>query len=364
MASTYERVMGIVAQIVLFLLMFCFAATIHPKSFYKSLKSKGIFIGIGLQLVIMPFVGFIILQIVDISEASTIIFMILLSSPGGAFSNFLNSIFNGDLSLSIAMTTVSTVASLPFLPINLYLYLDLFSTSESADGAAERLDWGILARTVAVLVSGVILGLLVNRRLPDYKKAFYRVANIAAVGQIAIAMITSNNDSPIWEKPIDLFIITLIAVIVALLLAILLTRAVGMDKPEAFSVVIEVAVQNSSIAVAFAFAAFSDEELSEALSIPVVHGIFTTIFCLFFAIYGYKAGWTYSPENETFLTALAGYYQPQPEDAAEIDKEVSDIDEEEGEGEDDGSSEGGGKKKAQGEKPGTAHSKDEVEVLA
>lgn len=331
MSDTYENVLGVIAQVVLFFLMFCFAATIHPKAFYKSLRSKGIFIGIALQLIMMPLIGFVIIKIVPISEASTITFMILLSSPGGAFSNFLNSIFNGDLSLSIAMTTVSTIAALPFLPFNLYLYLDILSTTPEAEGAAERLEWAILGRTVAVLVSGVLLGLYANKKLPTYQKCFYRIANICAFLQIVLAMVTSNNDSPIWEKPLDIFLITLFAVIISLFLAIAATRLVGMPKPEAFSVVIEVAVQNSSVSVAFAFAAFSGSELSEALAIPVVHGVFTTFFCMIFAYYGYKAGWTYSPENETFLTAMAGFYQPNPEDEAEMEKEVADLDEDGGE---------------------------------
>lgn len=314
MLTFLDKFVRIVAPVVLFYLMFCFAATIHPKSFRRSLKSRGIFIGVILQLVIMPFIGFILLQFVEISEASTIVFMVLLSSPGGTFSNFLNSIFNGDLSLSVAMTTVSTLVSIPFLPFNLFLYLDVLRPSEDGEGAAARIDWAVIGRTVAILISGVLIGLYANRKVPNHAKTFYRIANVCAILQIVLALISSNRDSPIFEKPPELFIITSIAVFLSMGLSLAAALCAGMKKAELFSVVIEVAVQNSSVSIAFSASAFRGAELSEVLALPVIHGILTTFLCIIFAIYGYNAGWTYSPKDKTVWTALSGFYQPHPDD--------------------------------------------------
>ena len=44
---------------------------------------------------------------------------------GGSYSNLWCSLFNADLALSVAMTTVSTIMSLVMLPLNLLIYINL-----------------------------------------------------------------------------------------------------------------------------------------------------------------------------------------------------------------------------------------------
>jgi hypothetical protein len=44
---------------------------------------------------------------------------------GGSFSNWWCSVFNVDLALSVALTTISTASSVFMLPLNLFVYARL-----------------------------------------------------------------------------------------------------------------------------------------------------------------------------------------------------------------------------------------------
>jgi predicted Na+-dependent transporter len=52
-----------------------------------------------------------------------VLLLLTTSSPGGSYSNWWCFIFNADLALSVAMTTVSSIASVVMLPLNLTIYL-------------------------------------------------------------------------------------------------------------------------------------------------------------------------------------------------------------------------------------------------
>ena len=75
------------------------------------------------QFVLLPALGFSGIQLFGLEGPYAVALMLVCSSPGGSYSNWYCSLFNGDLALSIAMTTVSTFVSLFMLPLNIFLYV-------------------------------------------------------------------------------------------------------------------------------------------------------------------------------------------------------------------------------------------------
>ncbi len=68
--------------------------------FRKQLNNKkAIGIGILLQFIVLPLLGFTVLKVLKLEKIYGITLLIITSSPGGAYSNWFCSIFNGDLAL-------------------------------------------------------------------------------------------------------------------------------------------------------------------------------------------------------------------------------------------------------------------------
>lgn len=86
-----NRATEIGAHILLFCLVFGMSATVDIGHMRKQLRNrKALLIGIGLQFVILPFVGFCIVKILGMNAATGVTLLVVTSSPGGSYSNCKN----------------------------------------------------------------------------------------------------------------------------------------------------------------------------------------------------------------------------------------------------------------------------------
>ena len=104
-------------------------ASLEIKEFLLKLrKPTGIILGAILQLIFMPSMCYSLTQIFHIDGNLSVGIILIGCCPGGALSNIVCYIFMQDITLSMAMTTFSSLLALAFVPLNLYIYLELFST--------------------------------------------------------------------------------------------------------------------------------------------------------------------------------------------------------------------------------------------
>ena len=124
---------AIISNVLLFVLVFGLSATVQFKAFRREVGNKhALVVGLGLQFFILPLFGYLSVLAMNatpagFTKAMGISLLVVVSSPGGSFANFFCSIFNAELALSVALTTLSTLLAVGFLPANLYLYTYLVS---------------------------------------------------------------------------------------------------------------------------------------------------------------------------------------------------------------------------------------------
>merc|ERR1719265_1170793 len=85
-------------------------------------RKAGMAIGVICQFIILPFCGFGIARVLKMEPLYGMALMVIMTSPGGSFSNWWCSVFNADLAMSVAMTGASTIVGVIMLPVNLSLY--------------------------------------------------------------------------------------------------------------------------------------------------------------------------------------------------------------------------------------------------
>jgi predicted Na+-dependent transporter len=155
--ATYSLVTTIVANVLLFLLLFGMTATVeisHMKDQVRNLKAMSI--GMCCQFILLPFLGFLIVTTLQLEYPVGITIIVCTSSPGGSYSNWWCSLFNAELALSIAMTSLSSLMSIFMLPANIWLYTTLVYDADVVNNISLKSLFGALA----VVISAVILGLL------------------------------------------------------------------------------------------------------------------------------------------------------------------------------------------------------------
>ena len=101
MAFDLELALEVLSGVLLFLLVFCMSATCDIDCLKAQLQNaKAIGLGLFLQFIVMPFCGYAVVRTLYLDHATGLILLVVTSSPGGSYSNWYCSLFNGDLALS------------------------------------------------------------------------------------------------------------------------------------------------------------------------------------------------------------------------------------------------------------------------
>ncbi|XP_069600599.1 sodium/bile acid cotransporter 4 [Ranitomeya imitator] len=82
----------------------------------------GVLLALISQFVLMPLMAFLLALIFKLDEVAAIAVLLCGCCPGGNLSNIMSLLVNGDMNLSIIMTTSSTLLALLLMPLCLWIY--------------------------------------------------------------------------------------------------------------------------------------------------------------------------------------------------------------------------------------------------
>ena len=95
------------APVALAVIMLGLGLGLEVKDFARVIKNpKDFFIGFTCQVILLPIIAFIIINIVPIPLEIALGVMIIAAAPGGVTSNILTKFANGDVALSVSLTVL------------------------------------------------------------------------------------------------------------------------------------------------------------------------------------------------------------------------------------------------------------------
>jgi len=293
----------VISKILLFLVIFGMSATVHVRNLKQQLRNRtALLTGLAMQFFVMPLLGYIaVLALQDrgLTFPMGISLLMVTSSPGGSYSNWWCSMFNADLSLSVAMTALSTVLSIVFLPANLTFYAwaaystprhsrESTTTTTTSDGSniIQNVDFVALFAAIAVVIVAILSGIYCSSKFDTPK--FHRRANaLGSVSGIALivfsAVVTtstgqdedgSTTTAKPWQQDWSFYVGVGLPCIAGLIIANLVSMVCcptsKVTKPEVVAISVECCYQNVGIATSAAFAMFDTKvDRAQALSVPL-----------------------------------------------------------------------------------------------
>jgi predicted Na+-dependent transporter len=325
--------MGVIAEVLssvlLFSLVFGMSATVDIRHIFKQLRNwQALLIGVSLQFVVLPFIGFLVVKILDLDAVVGITLLVITSSPGGSYSNWWCSMFNADLALSVTMTAISTLLSVVMLPINLLVYT---RWTYSAD-VVDSLDWTALFVSLVTVCTGIASGLTASavsaRWGAGYSQRFHvranRLGNLAGLALITLSVTVSSSDhkAAVWDQDASFYIGVALPAFFGLGIATYLSSRANLDKPERVAVSVEACYQNTGIATSVALTMFqTEEDLATAIGVPLYYGIVEAVMLACFCLICWKLGWTKAPASDNLCKVISNSYEVEEE--REVEQEVS-----------------------------------------
>jgi len=339
--STGVIISSTITNLLLFFLIFGLSATVNLGDLKHQLNNKfAILSGITMQFFVMPLLGFTSILIFSrwgFSQAMGVSLLVVTASPGGSYSNWWCSLFNAELALSVAMTSVSSLLSIGLLPANLFLYgylsYGLILVEDGVDegiNIVSSLDYKSIFITLGVVMGAILSGLFVGYHYDSnqfHKRANY-FGSICGITLILFSAFlgsggASGAETNFWSLPWAFSVGTAFPCIIGMALANLISRSFRLSLPEVVAISIECCYQNTAIATSVAVTMFSDPtEQAEAVSVPLVYGMVEAILISFYCIWAWKAGWTKAPSDEKLCVVMIKTYEVHDSNSEDDDQMV------------------------------------------
>jgi predicted Na+-dependent transporter len=309
----WNLLIDITGNLLLFALVFGMSATTDITSVQAQLKNrKAILLGLTMQFIILPFLGFSMVKLLNLGHATSITLLVVTTSPGGSYSNWWCSVFNADLALSVTMTAISTLVSTIMMPLNLFFYTRFMGVEEDEDVVAS-LNWGSLMRALSIVILAILSGLYASsvNRSADFHLKMNKLGNFAGICLIIFSAVMSSThaEARIYNRDAQFYLGVAAPCFFGLVIASALGNYLQLQKPECVAVGIECAYQNVGIATSVAIAMFNGDQQAKAVGVPFYYGSVEAFLLIGYCIGCWKMGWTKAPPDVSFWKMISTSYE-------------------------------------------------------
>uniref|UniRef100_V5H338 Putative sodium-bile acid cotransporter n=2 Tax=Ixodes ricinus TaxID=34613 RepID=V5H338_IXORI len=195
-------------------------------------------------------------------------------SPGGGASNMWTVLLGGNLNLSVAMTFISTIASLGTMPLWLFtLGRSLF------EDASVRIPFRNIFTTLVSMTGPLAIGLLLQRFRPKVAAFCKRILAPVSVAMIVYIVAFGTYANLYMFKLMSWRVLVAAAanVWVGFAVGAVATRLAGLAWPDVLAVSVETGVQNTGIAIVLLGFSLPQPEADIAAVVPVAASIVTPV---------------------------------------------------------------------------------------
>lgn len=249
------------------LIMFGMGLTLSRDDFKEVVKRpRDVAIGVAGQFLIMPALAWLLSTALQLPPEIAVGVILVGCCPGGTASNVMTFLARGDVALSVAVTSVTTLLAPIVTPALIYLL-----ASQWLEVSAAAMFWSI----VQVVVLPIAFGVLAQSLLRDKVKAAVAVLPLVSVVAIVaiVAAVVAGNQARIASSGLMIFAVVVLHNVLGLLLGYWLAKMSGMSVAKRKAISIEVGMQNSGLGVALATAHFSPLAAVPSAIFSVWHNI-------------------------------------------------------------------------------------------
>ncbi|UJP63929.1 bile acid:sodium symporter family protein [Mongoliitalea daihaiensis] len=241
------------------IIMFGVALDLKVSDFkYIGKNPKAFFVGIISQFFFLPFLTWILVQLIQVPPSVALGMFLVAACPGGNVSNFMTHLAKGNTALSVSLTAFSTAFSIFITPLNFALWASFYEPS-SALLKSISLSYFEVFQTVALILGiPLMLGMYINTYYPTRAKRLSKILKPVSIlifaAFVVIAFLGNYN---LFLQFIGLIFFWVLAHnLVALVAGFSLAKLARLPLADTKTLTIETGIQNSGLALVLIFTYF------------------------------------------------------------------------------------------------------------
>ena len=244
--------MGIITDVILPLslafIMFSLGLGLNLSDFTRVFfKPRDFLIGLFFQIIVLPIVALIIVMFWPLSPELAIGVMILAAAPGGVTSNVLTSFAKGNIALSISLTAINSILCVVTVPLILMISLSVLDMGSINEGQSI---FSVASQMFLIVTIPVIVGVLLSGVLSSFEKIAKNISIILFV-LVLIGAILSQRENVITYFA-QAGLVMLFLNIIMMIIVYLLSNTLKSSKETFRCWLMEVGLQNGTLAIVVA----------------------------------------------------------------------------------------------------------------
>jgi len=252
-ASSFgENWYDLLIPISLLVIMICMGMELVLADFKRVVQMpRAVLVGLAGQMIFLPSVGLAFAHWPGLTPEIAIGVVIITACPGGATSNVFSYLARANIALSVALTSLSSAICFVTIPLWINLAIDVFGADMAMGAGTLRLPVGrTIVQLFVVTLLPVAIGMAIRARWPaqsDRLRTPLRRGMVILMGAAIVSIVASE-----WEtlvRDFETAAVAALGLVTGMLgLTYVLARASRLGKHDAFTVSIEVGLQNGALA--------------------------------------------------------------------------------------------------------------------
>ena len=245
------------------LIMFGMGTKLSVGDFAREMrKPKGVLVGTFLVFTIMPLAGVVIARTFGFEPEVAAGVILIGSCPGGVASNVMTFLANGNVALSVSITTFATLIS----PVVTPLLMQMF-----AGRLIDIAFVGMMISILSLIIVPVAAGLIVNKLLQGRKGWLDRMLPLLSMISILlfVTIVVAHNRDKLLVVGLALVGAAIIHNFLGYILGYWASRLIGLSERDCRTMAIEVGLKNGGMGMGIALDALKSTDAALA---PIIFG--------------------------------------------------------------------------------------------
>lgn len=259
------------------IIMFGMGLTLSVDDFREVVRRPvDVGIGVASQFLIMPLLAVLLTRIIPMSPEVAAGVILVGCCPGGTSSNVMTYLGKGDVALSVACTSVTTLAAPLVTPFLVWFFASQFLPVDAM---------AMFMSIVKVILVPLALGVLAQKLIPGVVKAAVPALPLVSVTGIVliVAAVVAGSKGAIATSGLLIFVVVVLHNGIGYMLGFTAAKLTGMSLTKRKAIAIEVGMQNSGLGAALANAHFSPLAAVPSAIFSVWHNISGALLANYFA---------------------------------------------------------------------------------
>ncbi|GFD82769.1 symporter [Tenacibaculum sp. KUL118] len=248
-------------NVTLAIIMFGIALDMKVEDFKRLINEpKILFVGLLSQFILLPFLTFILINIINPYPSFALGMIMIAACPGGNVSNFFSKMAKGNAALSVSLTAFSTIICLVMTPLNLQLWGSLYGPTNEILKSVSLNPFELFKLVLLILGIPIVLGMLVNHYHHEMAKKINKLLRPFSIFFFLLLIVIALYDNAdVFKDYIHLVLFLVIFHnIYAFIIGYVTAKSFKLNKKDSKTISMETGIQNGGLGLLLIFSFFDD----------------------------------------------------------------------------------------------------------